>query len=57
MRPMSPWRTCLALPLVTWNRQQEERAGQRATVYRPERDRLQDLSVLHERADTAYRVH
>ena len=46
----------LGLPLVTWDRQQGERAGKRVTVYRPDADRLQDLGVLHERADSAYRV-
>ena len=46
----------LGLPLVTWDRQQGERAGERVTVYRPDTDRLQDLGVLHERADTAYQV-
>jgi predicted nucleic acid-binding protein len=46
----------LGLPLVTWDRQQGEWAGKQVTVYRPDTDRLQDLSVLHERADTTYRV-
>jgi hypothetical protein len=46
----------LGLPLVTWGRQQGERAGERVTVYRPDTDRLQDLGVLQERVDTAYRV-
>jgi predicted nucleic acid-binding protein len=46
----------LGLPLVTWDRQQGARAGKRVTIYRPDTDRLQDLSVLHEGADRAYRV-
>jgi predicted nucleic acid-binding protein len=46
----------LGLPLVTWDQQQGERAGKQVTVYRPDTDRLQDLSVLHERSDTTYRV-
>jgi predicted nucleic acid-binding protein len=46
----------LGLPLVTWDRQQGERAGKQVTVYRPDMDRLQDLGVLLERAGATYRV-
>ena len=41
---------------MTWDRQQGERAAERVSVYSPDTDRMYDLSVLHETADTEYRV-
>lgn len=44
----------LGVPLVTWDRQQRERAARRVSVLTPDTDRMRDLDVLHETPDIAY---
>jgi len=44
----------LGVPLVTWDRQQGERAAERIAVYTPDTDRMLDLSMLQETAEDAY---
>jgi predicted nucleic acid-binding protein len=44
----------LGVPLVTWDRQQGERALERVSVLTPDTDRVWDLDVLHETPDVEY---
>jgi predicted nucleic acid-binding protein len=44
----------LGVPLVTWDRQQRERAAGCVPVFTPDTDRMHDLGVLHETADAEY---
>jgi predicted nucleic acid-binding protein len=46
----------LGVPLVTWDRQQGERAAERVSVLTPDTDRMSDLGVLHETRDSTYSV-